>query len=44
MHHRRQPVYSDDSKEEKDLLFGYHRLARGSGKYARDHERDGGDF
>ena len=25
-------------------MFGNHQPARGDGRYARDHERDGGDF
>ena len=44
VHHRRQPIYSDDSEEEEDFLFGNHQPARGGSRYARDHERDGGDF
>ena len=28
-HHRSQPIYSDDSKEEEDFLFGNHQPARG---------------
>ena len=42
-HHRRQPVYSDDSEEE-DFLFGNHQPARGGGRYVRDYERDRGNF
>ena len=34
----------DDSEEEKELLYVDHRPAKGSGRYARDHEREGGDF
>ena len=30
--HRRQPVYSDDSKEEEDLLYADQRPARGGGR------------
>ena len=44
VNHRRQPVYCDDSKEEKDFLFADHRPARGGGRHARDYERDSGDF
>ena len=43
-HHRRQPVYCDDSKGEEDFLFGNHQPTRGGGRYARDHERDSGNF
>ena len=43
-HHCRQPVYSDDSGDDEDFLFGNHQPARSGGRYARDHERDGGDF
>ena len=43
-HHRRQPVYSDDSEEDKDFLFGNHQSTRGGGRYRRDYERDSGDF
>ena len=42
-HHRRQPVYSDDSEEE-DFLFGNHQPARGGGRYVRDYEKDRGNF
>ena len=44
IHHRRQPVYSDDLEGNEDFLFGDHHLARGGGRYVRDHERDDGDF
>ena len=43
-HHRRQPVYSDDSEEEEGSLFGNHQPARDGGRYAHDYERDRGDF
>ena len=43
-HHHRQPVYSDDSEEEEDFLFGNYQPARYGGRYVRDHDRDGGDF
>ena len=43
-YHRRQLVYSDDSKEEENFLFGNHQPARDGGRYARNHDRDGGDF
>ena len=40
VHHHRQPVYSDDSEEEEDFLFGNHQPARNGGRYKRDYERD----
>ena len=45
-HYRRQPLYSDDSEEEGDFLFGNHQpvRSRGGGGYASSHDRDGGDF
>ena len=43
-HHHRQPVYSDDSEEDEDFLFGNHQPIRGGGRYARNHDREGGDF
>ena len=43
-HHRRQPVYSDDSEEKEDFLFGQHQPARGGGKYGWDYEKDSRDF
>ena len=42
--HRRQPVYSDDSKEEEDFLYADQRLARGGGRREYGYERDSGDF
>ena len=38
------PVYSDDSEEEGDFLFGNYQPARCGGKYACDYDRDSGDF
>ena len=43
-HHHRQPLYSDDSEEEEDFLFGNHQPVRDCGRFAHDYERDGGDF
>ena len=43
-HHRRQPVYSDDSEDEEDFLYANHRPARGGGRRDHGYERNSGDF
>ena len=43
-HHHRQPVYSDESKENEDFLYANHRPARGGGRHDQGYERDSGDF
>ena len=43
-HHRRQPVYSDNSEEKKDFMYADHRLGRGGGKRDHGYKRDIGDF
>ena len=44
IHHRRQPVYSDDSEEDEDFLFGNNQPVRGGGRYACDHKSDNDNF
>ena len=40
----RQLVYSDDSEEDDEFVFTYHRPTRGGGKNVHDFDRDGGNF
>ena len=37
LHQCRQPIYSDDSQEEEDLLYDDHRPVRGGGTHGRDY-------
>ena len=43
-HHRRQPIYNNDSKEEEDFLYVDQRPTRGGGRREYGYERDSGDF
>ena len=43
-HRRRQPIYSDESEEEKDFLYADHQHTRGGGRRDQGYERDSGDF